>query len=246
MMTSEKLLCELAAITKATETSDGLRVSTHCLYPSNGVVTVLVRGGSNEFVITDDGGAIQEISGSGRLPAGADKTLQRLVKPQGLRVKNGVIYSPRVSAAGVASAVLLVANASKEVADWALSNIKLKVKRSFRRDLAALLGRHFHDNLKHDLLILGASNKQHRFPYVIYLARSKRLLVDPAVKEASSINACVVANMDVKMSENPDIVQLIVYDDSEEWDSAQIKLLSLGAPTVPFNRAESEIIRLAA
>lgn len=246
MMTPEQLLLRLAATTGATEAGDGVRVSTHCLYPSNGSVTVLVRGGNDEFVVSDEGGAIQEISASGRQPVAADRTLQRLVRSQGLRADNGVIYSPRVPASCLVPAILLVANASKEVADWALSNIKLRAQRDFRKDLAALLCRHFHANLKHDLPILGASNKQHKFRHVIHLPRNKRLLVDPAVNEASSINARVVANIDVKMSKNPDILQLIVYDDGEEWDAAQLKLLGLGAPTVAFNKAEQEIMRLAA
>ena len=175
-----------------------------------------------------------------------DRFLKRLVKPQGLDAENGVIFSPRIPLSDVPASILLVANASKEVADWGLANIKFKAVRNFREDLADLLGRHFHDNLKHDFPVIGASNKPHKFSNVILLPHDRRLLVDPAVNEASSINARVVANMDVRMAHNANLLQLIVYDDRENWDSSQLNLLGLGAATVSFGMAEREIMRLAA
>ncbi len=108
------------------------------------------------------------------------------------------------------------------------------------------MNRHFHDNLKLDAPIIGASNKPHKFNYVIYLSGERKLLIDPAVPEASSINARVVANLDVRMAENPLISQLIVYDDGMKWNASDLNLLQVGAPTVPFSHAEREITRLAA
>jgi hypothetical protein len=108
------------------------------------------------------------------------------------------------------------------------------------------LGRYFHDNLKQDTPIVGASNKPRKFVYVVYLNGERRLLIDAVTNDAGSINARLVSNLDVRMTKNPLIDQLIVYDDSMKWNSSDLKLLELGAPTVPFSRAEPEIIRRAA
>jgi hypothetical protein len=40
------------------DVDDALRVTTHCMYPSNGLVQVTVRGGANTIVASDEGGVI--------------------------------------------------------------------------------------------------------------------------------------------------------------------------------------------
>lgn len=225
---------------------DFLRVSTHCLYPSNAVVTVTIRGGVNEFVVSDEGGAISEIAGSGFRERVTDRQIRGIVKAQGLKVENGVIYSPAVTMDGLPAAMVLVANASKEIADWALSHLRMTVTRDFKQALTDLLQRHFHDNLKTQQKVVGHSNKPHTFTNVIWLPGDRRLLVDPVVNDTSSVNARLASNLDVKMSNDPSIDQLIVYDDQQDWSSADLKLLQIAAPTVPFSRAEREIVRRAA
>jgi len=234
---------ELASVVRFSEAEDGVRVTTHCLYPSNDLVTLIVRWRDTEFVVSDEGRAVQEISAT-RIPM-SDRQIRALVKHQGLNVQGGAIYSPRVGPDAVAAAILLVANASKEVADWGTEHLGFKMRHNFKRDLAELLEKHFSENLKHDEFVVGQSNKAHRFNHVLHLNGQRLLLIDPAINESSSINSRVVANMDVRMREDPDIQQLIVFDDALKWSSSELKLLELGARTVPFSRAEPEIARLA-
>jgi hypothetical protein len=231
---------------RVTSAGDCLRMTTHCLYPSNNAVAVAVRGGGSEFVISDEGGAMIELSETGFSDRLTDRQLVSFVKPQGLKVRDGAIYSPRVPREALPGALLLVANASKEVADWGTQHLKFRVKRSFKADLALLLDHYFHDNLKHDAKIIGASNKPHKFGHVIHLSGERQLIIDPVVNDGSSINSRVVANMDVRLAKNPNVLQLIVYDDTTDWQSSDLKLLELGAKTVGFSRAESTIRRLAA
>jgi hypothetical protein len=245
-MESQELQRVLSEAIRVTPMADGLRATTHCLYPSNNAVTVALRGRGNEFVVSDDGGAVVELSETGFTDRLTDRQISGFVKPQGLKVQAGAIYSPVVSLRAVPAALLLVANASKEVADWGTQHLKFRVKRNFKADLARLLDQHFHDNLKHDTHIIGASNKPHKFGHVIFLPGERRLIVDPVMNDPSSINSRVVANMDVKLAADPDVLQLIVYDDCAEWQASDLKLLELGATTVPFSRAERAIQRLAA
>jgi len=246
MIEPAALLEQLSRIVTATPTQDGVRVSTHVLYPSNGAVSVVVRGGADHFQVSDEGAGIAEFASAGISTIVSDRMLAHQVKRLGLIVSNGSIMSPMVPADAISAAVLIVANASRSVAEWGISNLHYRTHRNFRKDLAELLGRYFRDNLKSDSPVIGKSNKPHKFGHVIYLEGDRKLLIDPVVNEASSINARLVANLDVRLAENPAIKQLIVYDDSLAWKSSDLRLLEMGARTVAFSHAESEIKRLAA
>lgn len=89
--------------------------------------------------------------------------------------------------------------------------------------------------------MLGSSNKEWHFDHVIPAGQGRRLFVDPVVKEAASITARVVAHLDVRKREDPALVQRIVYDEAEAWGSADLPLLAIGAPTVPWSRARDDI-----
>ncbi|MEW5688333.1 MAG: hypothetical protein AB1942_25730 [Pseudomonadota bacterium] len=245
-MEAQELREALSRATPVLPVPDGFRVGTQCLYPSNNSVLVTVRGGVDAFVVSDDGGAALELSNTGYTRHLTDRQIGGLVKPQGLKVRDGTIYSPIVPLKAVPAAVTLVANASKEVADWGTQHLKFRVRRNFKEELTKLLDRHFHDNMKHDSTVIGASNKPHKFGHIIFLPGDKRLIVDPVINDPSSINSRVVANMDVKLAKDPNVLQLIVYDDAAEWQSSDLALLELGATTVGFSSAERTIQRLAA
>jgi hypothetical protein len=246
LITPDQTLELLSRMVVAAPTDDGVRVSTHVLYPSNGAVSVVVRGGEKSFQVSDDGGGVAELGSSGLPTVLSDRMIRAQLRTKGLRVRDGVIMSPIVPIDAIPAAIMLVANASRAIADWGLSHLSFAPRRNFREDLTALLGRHFHDNLKNDEAIVGKSNKPHRFGHVVYLHRDRKLLIDPVVNDASSINARLVANLDVRLMENPLISQIIVFDDRLKWKASDLRLLELGAPTVAFSSAEAEINRLAA
>jgi hypothetical protein len=228
------------------EDGESVRVGTQVLYPSNSAVTVVIRG-KTAFNVTDGGGALDEITGTGRWETPSDRRIEGLIANFGLKVSNGVIYAPSVKLESLPAAILLVANASKVVAEWAYAHVRFTVPRNFKKDLENILHRHFNESLKNNAEIVGESNKAHRFAHVIYLEHQKKLLVDPVINDASSINARVVANMDVRMRDDPTISQLIVYDDRVPWKSSDLKLLQVGTPNVvPFSASESTIQRMAA
>lgn len=246
LIDAHELRALVYATVKVTAATDALRVSTQCLYPSNDSVRVTVRGGENRFVVSDEGGASKQIGMTGATTSLTDRQVRSLVKSQGLKVQDGAIFSPEVPLSALPGAIVLVANASKEVADWGLQHLKFSIKRDFRIDLTVLLERYFHDNLKHDAPIIGKSNKPHKFDHVIYLPRERILLVDAVSNEPSSISSSVAANVDIKLAQNPAIEQLIIFDDEQEWDAANLNFLGLGARTVGFSSAESAIQRMAA
>jgi len=225
---------------------DGVRVTTHCMYPSNGLVQVTVRGGARTIIASDEGGGVEEALSAGIPLKEYDRGLGHLVRDQGLFIKKGIVFTPQMPLEAAPLAVLLVANASQEVARWLYEHTKIKRSRDFRTLLAEFLKSRFDDRVEHNAVIFGHSNKPHRFANVISFSNGRRLIVDPVTNEPSSINARVVANLDVKATENPAIEQRIVYDDDEHWAPADLNLLQVGANVIPYSRSSDVIERLAA
>jgi hypothetical protein len=239
-------LCPIAVI------DGGIRVGTHCLFPSNATVYVSIRRHMGDsYIISDDRAAIEEASSAGLQFFGSkysslDRKLNSVVKHYGLTVRDGAIYSPQVPLEAIPAVVLLVANASKEGATWLFSNMKYSAPRNFKKDVADLLERYFNDNLKHNDTVIGSSNKEHHFSHIVYLSDQRRLLIDPVINDASSINARVIANLDVRLLNDSKILQRVIYDDSVSWKSSDLKLLEMGADPLPFSMASTVIGQLAA
>jgi hypothetical protein len=235
-------LLEMASIKRV---DDALRVSTHCMYPSNGLVQVTVRGGVNTVVASDEGGAMGEALAAGIPMRDYDRQLAPLIKSQGVILKGGVISSPRMPVEAAPLAILLVANASQEIARHLYEHMRIPRTRDFKELLAAFLKEKFDERVS-AAIIVGHSQKPHKFSNVISLPNGKRLIIDPVSHEPSSINARVVANLDVAAIKNPLIEQRIVYDDEDDgWSAADLNLLQVGALVVPFSRSAEVIGRIA-
>lgn len=217
-------------------------VPTHCLYPSNGVVRVYVSGGANTFKVHDNGGARSSDD---------MHILRSVARAQGLETTpDGTIISPFVEISQLAGRVVLVANASKEAAHSLVVRSRGLPKRDFREALAGLIdleraqGRLV--EVTHRRVVIGASNKPHKFDFDIALPGQRRLLLDAVIREPFSINAVLVANLDVKQAALPNTIQRIVYDDSDQWDAADLNLLRLSATVVGISRLRPTLERMAA
>jgi hypothetical protein len=234
-------------IESITRTADGVRVTTHCMYPSNGLVQVTVRGGVETVVASDEGGALGEALGAGIPFNKYNQMLAHRIADQGLSISDGVIFSPQIPIEAVPIAILQVANASQESARWLYEHMKIKRTRDFKDMLAKFLKHYFDDRVSHNVTIVGRSNKPHKFANIVSLKNGRRLIVDPAIHEFSSINARVVANLDVRATNDPLLEQRIIFDDDDEdWTPADLNLLQVGATVVPFSRSSEVIARLAA
>ncbi len=234
-------LSNLAAIRRM---DDGIRVTTHCMYPSNGLVQVMIRSGTETIVASDEGGAFGEAASAGITIAEHHKSLWYLIRDQGLLMKDGIIYTPQLPIETAPVAILHVANASQEIARWFYEHAKIKRTHDFKTLLAEFLRKSFDDKVK-PATIVGQSNKAHKFTNVIYMNDGRRLIVDPVSHDASSINARVVANLDVRATKDPLLEQRIVYNDDDAWTAADLNLLQVGANAIPFSRSADVIRRIA-
>ena len=242
----EPLVDGLAKIAAVTQIDGGWRVVTHCMYPSNGLVAVTVRGGIRTIVASDEGGAFGEALSAGIAVRDYSRAVSNLISDQGLLMREGVIFTPGVPIEASAPTVLLVANASQGVARWMFEHTKVKKARDFREVLSDFLQKRFEKRLSHNAVIVGKSNKPHRFANVISLDQERRLVIDPVIRDTSSINARVVANLDVRSANDQGVIQRIVYDDDESWSASDLNLLQVGAPVVAFSHSREVIERMAA
>ncbi len=233
----------LAGISRVDVTEDCLRVTTQCLYPSNGLVRVSVKVSGTKVIISDERAALNEAQSAGLDGMVPDRSLRHLVKPYGADIKDGNVFSV-VSLDAVAITILFVANASRSVADWMYSHIHIRPTRNFRRLLTDLLKRKFGTVLHHDVEIDG-EYKKHKFAYLITIPHGPRIIMDPVTPEPGSYNARIVAHLDVRKLGDKSIQQRLIYDDTDHWDHATLGLLSVGAVAIPFSRSEDALGQLA-
>jgi hypothetical protein len=234
----------LREISRVEPIADGVRITTQCMYPSNGLIRVTLRGGVDSVIASDEGETVGEALAAGVSLRDPDKILLPIIRHQGLSIRNGIIHTQRMPIDAAPLAILLLANAAKETAQWLYDHQKIKRDRDFRTLLSDFLKKKFDDRVT-PAQIVGKSNKPHKFANVIAFPNGSRLIVDAVANDPSSINARVVANLDVRSTNDPSIDQRIVYDDQENWSPSDLNLLQVGATVVPFSRAQEVIERAA-
>jgi hypothetical protein len=235
----------LHAFIECVDEGERVAVPTLCLYPSNGTVTVYVTGGTRECIVSDGGGAIDEIAAHGLPVVDSPRLLKPFCKSRGLVVHAGQIMSPPVPIEAVAATIALVANASSGAAHWGVHKIKTPHRRDIRAALAQVLeGRFGKDRVLAEQHLTGQSTRRYRFDHIVMLGGDRRLLIDAVIPEASSVNAKAIAHIDLKQTEDPNLVQRVVYDEEDHWDAADLSLLQMAAGLVPFSMVQPNLDRI--
>lgn len=237
----------LAPFQGAQAMDNGVSLSTHCLYPNHSSVQVFVRGSGERYYVSDDGGAMREAEAAGAVLGKSDTKFLRLIEKQGLIMARGVISTPAIQIDMVPAAVLLVANASKEVADFIYSSWRVAKARDFKELVRELLNREFPAVTIKEEKLFGESHKTHSFDNVVYLPNGRRLVVDPVLRDSNSINARVVANLDVHLAKHEGMVQRLVYDDDADWPANDLSVLQFSrVPVVAYKKAAQALRPLLA
>lgn len=235
----------LEELVQCRKVGDAVVIDTHCLYPAGGIVQVHFVGGAREVVAHDGGGAIRTLLAHGLDLPDKDVRIHKIAKSHGLSFKEGKIQSKALDVRYSSSLIVHVANASKEVCEDILRRYRFKKKINFQQALDTFVSTSFSKmDYKKNFPVRGMSERQYKFDYVIN-ADSKRILVDAVLPDPNSLNARIVANLDVARRGDETIIQRIVYDEDDNWDSSSIELLRTAAPTVPFKYASEELYRIA-
>lgn len=221
-------------------------VSTMCLYPTNHIVQVHVEGGQDSFVVHDNGGAIDQLRAIGGHDEHPFSLMRAVVRRDGLQVSDlHRIYASNIRLEGLEAAISLVANASRDVADYLVSRYRPTPRRPLGEELEAILNLRFPALWRKEEVFVGQSNKQYRFDYSVALPHDRKLVLETVKPDASSINAAVVANLDVHNA-HPKLIQRIVYDDTDKWPVESLRLLRVGAPPLALSGVNEALRNLAA
>ncbi|RYH57420.1 MAG: hypothetical protein EON54_11845 [Alcaligenaceae bacterium] len=235
---------EVAAWTQPVQAGQRVIVPTFSTYPSNSVVQVFIEGGQDTFLVSDGGGAIGTLHGAGGGGHDASPLRMLVLQARGkpFRVnKSGWIYMSPVSRAELTYAVGMVAEHSLRMAELLLRNFKPEPHHDFRQDLSLKFQLRFREAFTSGERLLGASNKLHKFDYVIRAAEHRTLVMDAVVPDSSSINAALVSHLDLKLSGQTGIRQAIIYDDHQDWKSSDLALLRVAAPPIAYSSFEGEL-----
>ena len=228
---------EIARWSLADADSVEVLIQTQCLYPSNGFVKVAIEGGATTWRVHDCRGALDEYMAIGSVTPPNLGAARHIARRQGLSIDvAGRVVAPLVSADRLISAIIMTANVSKEIAHHFVERFRPEFHRDLRSVLEELLERRFPHEMRREETVVGHSNKQHKFDFSVRLPHEKRLLLDAVTPEASSINAAVVAHLDVAAANLPGVFQRLVYDEDARWKSSDLALLTVGAKVVSLKR----------
>jgi hypothetical protein len=218
----------------------GILITTDCLYPSRASVVILVVGGLRGETVTvhDDGGAAEELFIVGRTAARLRGILTRVARRYGLCVVGDVIASEPCPMEDVAAAIRLVANASQEAARELLGVSEPRAKRDLPQEIArAVTILHPDAQVLFEHAVTGASSRSHRFDVFVPLPGGQSLLVDTVSPDTSSVNAAIVANLDVGRRQDVRYLRAIVFDPlrQDAFDPGSLALLAEVASTTSID-----------
>lgn len=111
-MPCDEVRTALDAFGVCTETEEGSRVATHCVYPSFDPVHVFVVRYGDGFRVHDGGGALRAAWLHGREEANIRRMIAKQAVRFQVRVLDDAIVADAPSAEWLTSAILSVANAS--------------------------------------------------------------------------------------------------------------------------------------
>lgn len=232
-MTCDDILTALASGTTCEETPSGMRVVTHCLYPSFDPVEVYVARYGDGFVVSDGGGAAASAWEHGR--DGMERCIAKASVRFGVVAKGGVIEARAENLDWLRSAILAVANASASAAEAALERSVIAAENAMSdrifEALAQIIPR---DSIAREFEHRGSSGKRWRYDFGA-TANDNLLLVNAVAPHHASISAKYVAFADTP-EEASEVRKLAVY--SRKLETADATLITQVATLVPVRAVE--------
>lgn len=210
------------------EGSANLLVPTTTLLPSGAVVTARIQQlPDGRFVVSDDGGAIDEVS-SQLLTTPSRRDLRKgeeIAKRLGLQFDAFGFRTEGVDAAQLQAAIIYVAEACRQ---WAALLIEAAQRRQ-ERDLTARveerLKQVFAENaISKDREVQGLSSRSYKFDLVADLGEDRMALFELVSPHPNAIAAAHLKFFDVSGS-HPTWPREAVVERMDDWPSADLAVL---------------------
>lgn len=245
---TERDLCAIARSWPLCERDEfGYVITTHCQMPNGSLVRVRIHEVGGMWVVSDGGATLEEAAASGIDKPLFGLNVRRAIRAKGLAFVDGRIETPRIGPESLFNGVVVVANTARDIAETLIYVGGAEYGETLeKRTRRILVGRFQSWVLSKPIIISGASERDHKFDNALDLPDGRKVLVDVVKHQGNSINAAVVANLDVRRLENPKLVQRIVFDPSENWKNEEIALLGVGAIPVAIDGLADSIDRIAA
>jgi hypothetical protein len=231
-MSCDDIQTALAAFHSCSETDEGSRVSTHCLYPSFEPVNVFVVRIGDGFRVHDGGGATRSAWIHGR----DESLISRMLNKQALRYQISVVGDALVADAPnlewLGSAILAVANASAAAAHAALDRFVTASEAALKDKMLSVLKK----TVSPSTIVVGyevaGRSKQHQFDFAVKEFDGSMLLLNAVSPHHVSISSKYVAFSDIVHREGIRTDRWAVHD--RPLDAGDVSLLLQVADIVPL------------
>ncbi|MER9395382.1 MULTISPECIES: DUF1829 domain-containing protein [unclassified Mesorhizobium] len=210
-------------ILKATE--EGIRVPTHCLYPSFEPVDVFVSKKRDGFEVHDSGNAYRSAWAHGRDPRLIANVMEEQAARFNLTERGNVLVARVSDKEWLTAAILAVANASAATANAAVAKFVAAAETSLKERIGRILEKTVPKDMPTEerFSLRGKSGKQHVFDFaVVRRDAAPILLIDAVAPHHNSIAAKYVAFSDVKAALNEPNERFAVFDRALEHDDAAL------------------------
>ncbi len=228
----------------------GLRVPTTTLLPGGTPATVLIRSTKGDrFVVSDDESALEEILSLGHLhlTRGDTRKAGEIAERLGVSFDGNGFFISDVSREQLMAAVTYVAEAARCWASEVILAAQRRHTRSIREQTGERLKRIFPARaIAHERELVGASNKRHRFDFVVDLADDRHALFEIVSPAPASLSAVHLKFFDLGQA-HEDWPREAVVETLRNWNAEDISLLAQVATHVRDLRTDwNDLQRLAA
>lgn len=242
--TCDDIKAALSAFEVCTETEEGSRVTTHCLYPSFDPVNIFVVRFGDGFRVHDGGGAVRAAWTHGREESLINRMLSKQAVRYQIKVLDNALVADAPSIEWLAAAILAVANASAAAAHAALDRFVSATETVLKDKILALLNKTVSpSSIAVDYEVAGKS-KMHKFDFALKESNGSLLLLNAVAPHHISVSSKYVAFSDVLHREETKTDNWAVHE--KDLEPSDISLLMQVAQIVPMKALPLGLKRIMA
>jgi hypothetical protein len=198
------------------------------------------------LIVTDNGWTLYEIRALGIVRERPGQTISPIAESKGITYEKGEIYLENVLTQALSTAIIFVANASKEAVEAIIREYEYPDLERFKSTFNTYIKGKFGDKFKKDR-VFGASERTWNFDYVYYKSPEHILITDPLWPNADYLSRKLIMHRDVAKRQDPKVEQYLVYNESDSWpkeDRALLEIVTeLSIPVVSFSKAQEELTK---
>jgi len=243
ILSTESLEQAVRSLSIAQQTNLGLEISLPVLLPDGDFIGVTVVEDGDGFLVHDSSTAAMYLASSGMKVGDSRKKFPGLAARFGCEV-SGDRVQRHVKSDKIAAASVMVANASRAIADLAL-DMKVQATFDFRKIVAERVEEIVGKRVRFNEEVHGKSGRAYHVRNVILDASLKRPIafIEPVPNRAAVANH-FTEFYDIRTAMQ-DLTYASIYDDNSDIRAADMNLLHQVSDVFALNESEIRIKRIA-